>query len=48
MKGLPLEEAVEAIQDKFKKLTKITFNPQTGSVTAEIAGLANENSRENE
>lgn len=46
VKGLPLEEALEAIQDQFKSLKKITFNPQTGSITAEMAGLATENSDE--
>ena len=46
VKGLPLEEAIEALQDKFKRLTKITVNPRTGSVTAEMAGIAKENAND--
>ena len=40
VKGLPLEEAMEALQEKFRSLNKITVNARSGTVIAEMAGLS--------
>ncbi len=39
VKGLPLEEALEAVKEKLDSVTKITVNAKSGTVIAELANL---------
>ena len=39
VKGLPIEDAIEALKAKFDSVTKLTVNARSGTVIAEMAGL---------
>lgn len=47
VKGLPIEDAIEALKAKFDSVTKLTVNARSGTVIAEMAGLQDQTEDKN-